>query len=54
MIKNIYQKYKCLIYIILVATCMFLLQMIICKVYPFGEKSMIAGDTAGQYIPLPA
>lgn len=52
MIKNIYQKYKCLIYIILVATCMFLLQMIICKVYPFGEKSMIAGDTAGQYIPF--
>lgn len=52
MIKKIYQKYKCLIYIIIVAIFMFLLQMIVCKIYPFGEKSMIAGDIAGQYIPF--
>ena len=52
MIKKIYQKYKCLIYIVLVAALMFLIQMIVCKVYPFGEKSMIAGDIAGQYIPF--
>ncbi len=52
MIKKIYQKYKCLIYIILGAIFMFLIQMIAGKVYPFGEKSMIAGDIAGQYIPF--
>ncbi len=52
MIKKLYQKYKCLINIILIALLIYIIQIIACKVYPFGDKSLIAGDIAGQYIPF--
>ena len=52
MIKKIYQEHKCLIHIILVALFMYIVQTIACEIYPFGDKSLIAGDIAGQYIPF--
>lgn len=52
MFKKIYQKYKTLIYIIIAALIMYIIEIVACKIYPFGTKSLISGDIAGQYIPF--
>lgn len=52
MLKKIYQKYKWLIYIILISILMYIIQIAASGIYPFGEKSLISGDIAGQYIPF--
>lgn len=52
MIKKLYQKHKDLIFIIIASLLIYITQIIVCKIYPFGQTSLIAGDMAGQYIPF--
>lgn len=52
MLKKWYKKNIELVELIIISSLMYFVAIVICKIYPFGGKSLIAGDIAGQYIPF--